>query len=182
MIRQRHFWLGAVAVSCAMAGAAFGIRGAAADSNAGGSTASPPDVGQRFDEMRRHMGERMKGISARIGHMRDRIGALGIAAPAVHQEMVVPTDGGGFETVTIDTGTVRSSSDGTLTIHEGYDGKTYKDVTVQIPSGANVERNASSAQLSDLKSGDRVRVSRSPSATNVTAWDDAHAPAFPRIR
>jgi hypothetical protein len=93
----------------------------------------------------------------------------------VHAELVVPNKAGtGFETVTMDNGKFKSLSVDQLTITEGTDTVTYKDVTLTIPSGATVKRNFADAQLSDLKDGDRVHVASSPEGTFVFAADAQH--------
>jgi hypothetical protein len=123
--------------------------------------------------------QRFGQISGRMNRIGNQIKALGIAGPPVHQDLVVPKTGGGFETVSIDSGTLASVSGNTLTIDESYSGQSYKTVTLTIPSGATIDRNFSSATLSDLKNGDHVSVATSSSGTHVTAWDPQHAPTPP---
>src|SRR5919112_881306 len=59
-----------------------------------------------------------------------------LAKSPVHADLVVPTRGGEFKTVTLDRGLVESVGDGSLTIKEGTRTATYKTVTLTIPSGA----------------------------------------------
>ena len=60
----------------------------------------------------------------------------------VHAVQVVPNKAGdGFDTVTEDSGTVKSVSGAALTITEGTDKATYATPTLTIPAGATVERN-----------------------------------------
>jgi hypothetical protein len=160
-----------------IAGAVAGIGGAAAASGGGGSstaataTASPP-----WPPIPANVQQRLSKLGARLAGIRHDIQALGIDGPPVHQELVVPSSSGGFETVTIDNGTVKSLSGDSLTIDEGYGGKTYKTITLTIPAGASVDRNFASAKLSDLKAGDHVSVARTPHGTHVTAFDSQHQP------
>ena len=66
-----------------------------------------------------------------------------------------------------------------LTIKEGTTSVTYKTPTLTIPSGATIKRNGSTAQLSDLKAGDRVHVTHSSDGTTVLADDGTHRPQGP---
>ena len=144
-----------VAGACALVGVVGGIAGsAAAPSNSGQTTTNG-------------------GQAPGAGHGR-HFGFLG-GGPPVHGELVVPNRAGnGFETVTIDSGTVKSVSGDQLTITEGTRSATYKEATVTIPTGAKVMRNFADAELSDLKAGDRVHVSSSPEETVVFAADANH--------
>jgi hypothetical protein len=97
--------------------------------------------------------------------------------PPVHAEAVVPNRAGtGFVTVTEDAGTVESVSGDQLTLKEGTRTLTYKTVTLTIPSNAKVYRNFATAQLGDLKSGDRAHVASSSDGTVVFANDASHMP------
>jgi hypothetical protein len=99
---------------------------------------------------------------------------------AVHEDAVVLNKAGtAFITATEDSGTVVSASGDQLTIKEGTKSVTYKTVTLTIPSGATVKRNGSTAQLSDLKAGDRVHVTQSSDGTTVFADDGTHRPQGP---
>ena len=162
MQRKTLVRAGLVAGACALAGAAGGIAGSAAAPSQGTNTTT-------------------NGKQERGPHFGMRMGVGG--GPAVHAELVVPNrDGNGFETVTLDNGTVKSVDGDQLTITEGTQSATYKDVTLTIPSGAKVQRNFADAQLSDLKAGDRVHVSSSPEGTSVFAVDADHQGPPPEMR
>jgi hypothetical protein len=90
---------------------------------------------------------------------------------AVHAEIVVPTAGGGFATVTYDRGSVESVAGTQLTVREGTTSATYRSVTLTIPSSAIVRLDRVTAQLSQLQAGDRVRVFAGPKHTLVSASD-----------
>jgi hypothetical protein len=99
---------------------------------------------------------------------------------AVHEDAVVLNKAGtAFITATEDSGTVVSVSGDQLTIKEGTQSVTYKTLTLTIPNGATIKRNGSTAQLSDLKAGDRVHVTQSSDGTTVFAGDSAHRPKGP---
>src|SRR3954468_11057499 len=87
----------------------------------------------------------------------------------VHADLVVPTRGGEFKTVTLDRGLVESVGAGSLTIKEGTPTATYKTVTLTVPSGAKIRRNRDDAHLSDLQAGDFVTVVQSSGKTFVKA-------------
>jgi hypothetical protein len=94
---------------------------------------------------------------------------LGLLGRAVHADAVVPTKGGQFVTVTVDRGVVQSVSGQQLTIVEGTRKHAYKTVTLTIPANARVRDNKQTAQLSDLKAGQRVVVVEGPKHTQVVA-------------
>jgi hypothetical protein len=94
---------------------------------------------------------------------------LGLLARAVHADAVVPTKGGQFVQVTLDRGTVQSVSGQQLTISEGTKKHSYKTVTLTIPANAKVRDNKQTAQLSDLKAGQRVVVVQGPKNARVVA-------------
>jgi hypothetical protein len=156
----------AVGATCALVGAAAGIAGSSASTNHAtkGRVAHGAAVA----------GAIKSGIA--IGPA-FAIGIPGDAAgPPVHSESVVPNEKGGFETVTMDSGTFSALSGEQLTITEGTKTATYKTVTLTIPSDATVYRNGEKAALSDIKSGDTVTVVQSPAGTVVNAFDAEHAP------
>jgi hypothetical protein len=145
-----------VGALCAIAGAAAGIAGSSASS----SPAPHPRIGLGGLGFFRH-------------------GPLGDASgPPVHLDAVVPKQGGGFETVTMDRGSFSSLSANQLTINEGTKTATYKTVTLTIPSGATIRRNGVRAQLAELRSGDEVIVMQSPPNTVVIAHDAQHELRF----
>lgn len=166
MMRNRgRMWALTVGTTAALVGAAFGIGGAVASTGKSGSTTTttktvrvrPPAPGSKWS----HRG---------AGRLGGAFKNLGIAGPPVHASLTVPASGGGFETATVDRGTVASVSGSTLTITEGIKGQT-RTATVTVPSGATVTRNFSTAQLSDLKQGDFVTVIQTPKGAVVIAAD-----------
>ena len=161
-----------VGALCAIVGAAAGIAGSSASS----SPATHPRLGLggpgRF--FFKH-----GPLAGAIGPLAGVFGPLaGVSGPPVHVEAVVPKQGGGFETLTMDRGSFSSLSGSQLTIKEGTKTATYKTVSVTIPSGATVRRNDASAQLTELKPGDQVTVVQSPSSTVVIANDAKHELRF----
>lgn len=98
--------------------------------------------------------------------------------PAIHSVSVVPNkEGTGFDTVTMDSGTVQSVSAQQLTITEGTKSLAYKTVTLTIPANAKVTLDGKSAQLSELQSGDHVMVCEDPNGTSmVNAADSSFTP------
>jgi hypothetical protein len=157
MKRSTILRMSIVGALCAIAGAAAGIAGSSA------SSSSAP---------RLRIGLGGHGFFFRHGPLADASG------PPVHVDAVVPKQGGGFETVTMDRGRFTSLSANQLTINEGTRTATYKTVTLTIPSGAAIRRNGVQAQLSDLRSGDEVAVMQSPPSTVVIAHDAKHELRF----
>lgn len=175
VMRKGRMWTLAVGTTAALGGAAFGIGGAVASTGKSGSTTTttktvrvrPPAAGS-------------KGSHRGAGRFGGAFKNLGIAGPPVHATLTVPASGGGFETATVDRGTVSSVSGSTLTITEGIKGQT-RTATITVPSGAKIIRNFSTAQLSDLKQGDLVTVIQTPKGAVVTAADASakgHGPGF----
>jgi hypothetical protein len=152
-------------------GAAAGIAGSSAapsDSN------NPP--GPRF-------GVVVQGpVTAAAGHGAPAFKIVG--GPPVHSTEVVPNKtGDGFDTVTRDSGAVKSISGGQITITEGTDKATYGTPTLTIPADATIQRNFQDAKLSDIQVGDHVDVSRSSAGTtDVFAVDSQHWPPKPPER
>jgi hypothetical protein len=159
MKRSTILRVSSVGALCAIAGAAAGIAGSSASS-------SPVP--------RLRIGLGGHGFFFKHGPFADASG------PPVHVDAVVPKQGGGFETVTVDRGSFTSLSANQLTINEGTRTATYKTVTLTIPSGATIRRNGVQAQLSDLRSGDEVAVMQSPPHTVVIAHDAKHELRFHR--
>jgi hypothetical protein len=144
-----------VALICAAAGAAAGISGGTAATTKS-ATAGPAAA---------------HAHSATRDRMFERHGF------AVHEVAVVLNKAGdGFLTVTSDSGTLQSVSGGQLTLKEAVGSVVYRTVTLTIPSDARVIRNFRSASLSDLRAGDRVRVSSSTEGTAVLADDGSVLP------
>ena len=98
--------------------------------------------------------------------------------PAVHEESVVLNKAGtAYITRTEDSGVVTAVSGSDITIKEGTATVTYKTVTIAVAAGASVQRNGATAQLSDIKAGDRVHIEQSSDGTNVFAGDASFKPA-----
>jgi hypothetical protein len=98
-------------------------------------------------------------------------------APVHSVQIVANKAGDGFDTVTQDSGTVKSVSGDKLTISEGTEKATYATPTLTIPAGATIQRNEESAKLSDIQSGDHVDVSSSSDGTTyVFAVDPRQSP------
>ncbi len=157
----------AVGTTCALVGAAAGIAGSSASTPH--KTNGP--IGFASGKVKRGIVGPMIGPPGLAIAM-----PAGAAGPPVHSESVVPNEKGGFETVTMDRGTLSSLSGQQLTIAEGTKSATYKTVTLTIPSDAKVYRNGETAQLSDIRSGDTVTVVRGPKGTVVNANDAEHEP------
>jgi hypothetical protein len=106
---------------------------------------------------------------------------IGVGGPPVHDVEVVPNKAGdGFDTVTEDSGTVKSVSGQTLTITEGTNRATYATPSLTIPADADVQRNLVAAKLTDIQAGDHVDVSAdSDGTTLVIAFDPKHWPPEP---
>jgi hypothetical protein len=190
MKRTRLMQTAAAAAVCAIVASVIGITtGAAAPSdddngngsdgaNGAGASAFPGSLpaGAVIALRSAHPG---KG-----GPVLDHVGPAPIGGPPVHSEMVVPTrNGEDFETVTQDSGTVKSVSGDELTITEGTEEATYRTVTLEIPADAKVVRNGEDAELGDLKAGDRVHVSQSSDGSFVFATDGEYfEEAIKRLR
>src|SRR3954453_10918302 len=111
-----------------------------------------------------HDGGSHHGMS--FGHHHFFGGIIG----AVHAEAVVPTRSGDFATVVFDRGTVKDVSGDQLTVTEGTKDATYKTETFTVPDGAKIRRwGTDDAKLSDLQTGDRVAVIRTPKKYFVLA-------------
>jgi hypothetical protein len=93
-----------------------------------------------------------------------------LLARSVHGQAVVATRTG-FVTITFDRGFVQSVSGQQLTIREGTRTRTYKTVTLSVPTNARVRDDGSPGSLSDVKSGQRVAVVQGPNRTWVIARD-----------
>lgn len=146
--------LGIVIAVCALVGALAGIAGSAAAPSKS-SKKSPAATSRAFP---RHPG-------GGFFH-----GPGGPGGPGVHSETVVPNKAGdGFITITSDAGAVKSAAGSDITIDESVGSLHYKDVTVTIPDGATIIRNHAKASLSDISTGDQIRVIASSEQTIVIA-------------
>ncbi|HEX4110304.1 MAG TPA: hypothetical protein VHX88_19395 [Solirubrobacteraceae bacterium] len=165
MFHSRPLRIAGLALGCAAIGAAAGIAGSAAAPSSSHHPAAPP--------LARVFGGRFAGGARPFGA--GGFGpAIGLRGPIVHATEVVPNGSGGFETVTIDRGTVKSVSGAQLTISEGSAKALYATPTLTIPTGATVRRNGRTASLSSLRAGDIVVVVQTPGSTSVTAAAPGH--------
>lgn len=174
MNRTRIMQTAAAAATCAIVASAIGIA-------TGAAAPSDNDNGKGSKDLEGAVFPGAPGIGAGIafkhrGALKERFdegGPRPIGGPPVHSELVVPTRSGeDFETITQDSGTVKSVSGEQLTITEGTEEATYDTVTLDIPNDANVLRNGERAELGDLKEGDNVHVSQGPDHTFVFATDE----------
>jgi hypothetical protein len=95
----------------------------------------------------------------------------------IHAVTVVPNSSGGFDTVTIDSGTLESVSGDELTITEGTKSATYATPTITVPSDATVLLDGSSSTRAALPYGDRVTITQNSDGTSkVFATDASFAP------
>jgi hypothetical protein len=148
--------LGVVIVVCALVGALAGIAG---------SAAAPSKSSKKKSS---------SAAATKRAFPRHAFFFHGPGGPGVHSETVVPNKAGdGFITVTSDAGKVKSISGNDLTIDESVGNLHYKDVTVTVPDGATVIRNHAKASLSDIQTGDEVRVIASSEQTIVIAESEA---------
>ncbi len=171
-----HSWRfkSAVAVgACAAVGAIGGIAaGAAAPSHGGTKGKNGPET--------------QSGCPApvRIGMGGPPMAMFAFGGPPVHAVQIVPNKAGdGFDTLTEDSGTVKSVSGDKLTITEGTEKATYATPTLTIPANATIQRNGESAKLSEIQTGDHVDVSSgSDGTTSVFAVDSGQWPPKPTIK
>jgi hypothetical protein len=88
---------------------------------------------------------------------------------AVSISAVVPAGNGSFATVTIERGSLLSSSGGSITLQEGTARSNYKTVTLSLPGDTVVRLSRQPSSLSALAAGDRVTVIAGPHRTAVLA-------------
>ena len=161
-MKRRWIITAGVALISAAAGAAAGITG---------GTAATTNKSARAGAAAAHGGWGLRG-GPPLGH-----------GFAVHEVAVVLNKAGdGFITVTSDSGALQSVSGDQLTLKEAVGSVAYRTVTLTIPSGATVIRNFKTASLSDLRAGDRVRVSSSTEGTTVLADDGSVLPPHDGLR
>ena len=155
-MKRRWIITAGVALISAAAGAAAGITG---------GTAATTNKSARAGSATAHGGWALRGRPP-LAH-----------GFAVHEVAVALNKAGdGFITVTSDSGTLQSVSGDQLMLKEAVGSVTYRTATLTIPSGATVIRNFKTASLSDLRDGDRVRVSSSTEGTTVLADDGSVLP------
>ncbi len=142
-LARKHLRLIAVAVTCVSVGA-----GLSAIATAGAATGSS---------------------TAAKSHPRAARGPLLKAARrAVSGSVVVPTKTG-FATVTFERGIVKSVNGQQLTLAEGTQKKTYRTITLTIPTGAKVRDNGKASALSNVTPGQRAAIVQAPKHTYVIA-------------
>lgn len=153
---------------CALVGALAGIAGSAAAPSSKQSTAHTQKKAAK-KQLRASRHAFRRGF---------RMGFGGPPGGPVHSVAVVPQrDGSGFDTITVDGGTLLSVDGTTLHVKEAVGNNVYRDdAGIDVGSNAKVIRNGAGAKLSDLKAGDHVRViTGAPKGTIVLAADDAFA-------
>jgi hypothetical protein len=96
---------------------------------------------------------------------------------AIHSVSIQPTAKGGFETVTVDAGTITAVGANSLTLKEGSTSATYATPTITPSGSVTVTLDGKSAKLSALTADDRAVIVQSSSGTSrVIAIDSsAHA-------
>lgn len=155
--------VGLIILVCAVAGALAGIAGSAA-----APSSSKPSAAAAATAKARHFKLRMRELK-RFGPAFG-IGPGPVGGPPVHAQMVVPNaNGDGFDTVTMDSGKLKSIDGSNLTVTEGTDKATYDTPTIDVGSDAHVFRNHAKAALSDLQAGDFVHIVKGPKGTLVWA-------------
>jgi hypothetical protein len=172
MRRSRLLKIAIVVGASGAVGAAAGIAG---------SSAAPSDANNPPGP---RLGVVVQGrVTAAAGHGAPAF-KIGVGGPPVHSTEVVPNKASdGFDTVTHDSGTVKSISGDQITITEGTDKATYGTPTLTIPADATIQRNFQDTKLSDIQVGDHVDVSRSSAGTTaVFAVDSQHWPPKPPER
>jgi hypothetical protein len=164
--RRRNLVVGLASVAV-LAAAATGVALAADSSTpspSGSPSASPGSgtqknggtaPGQRG--LRREGGPGMRGGPG--------MGGPGIAGPmgALHGEFVVPKQGGGYQTLVVQRGTVSSVSSSTITVHSA-DGFS---ATYNVPATTPV--NAARDGIGSIKKGDEVTLLAQQKSGNDTA-------------
>jgi hypothetical protein len=149
-MNRGHLKLIGVALSCVAIGVGISaVTSAGAASHPAGKTAATGRHAGRHPFLRRHA-------------------TRALLRRGVHGELVVATKSG-FATVTFDRGTVQSVSGRELTLRDGTKAKTYKTVTLTIPSAARVRVNHAAGKLSQVTAGMRAIVVQGPKRTLVIA-------------
>ena len=154
--------VGLIVLVCSVAGALAGIAGSAAAPSSK-SSATAQAKARHFALRMRTRG--MKRFGPALG-----FGPGEVGGPPVHAQMVVPNaNGDGFDTITMDSGKLKSIDGSKLIVTEGTDKATYDEPKIDVGSDAKVFRNHEKAALSDLKEGDFVHVVQGPKGTLVWA-------------
>ncbi len=169
MIRN-HALLLAVGLSCLAVGAgasAIAVAGAASGGSAHSTQSWPMPSGhalRMWRAVRRH--DLRRAMRWRAMHGNGAIGLAPLAWRAVQGSLVVKT-AHGFQTLTLQRGTVDSVSGQQLKLTEGIPGSAYRSLTLMIPAGAWIRDNGRAVTLGDLKAGQRVVVITTPQRTFV---------------
>jgi hypothetical protein len=155
MTKRHLFTASTVGVICALAGATAGIAESSATTRH--TTADTVTIGWAD----------LFGPSVGRG--------LGFGAfDAIHSVSIETNGNGGFETVTVDAGTVTQAGTNSVTIKEGSSNATYASPTITPHGKLTVTLDGKPSTLSALATGDRVIVAQSSAGTNrVTALDSS---------
>lgn len=94
---------------------------------------------------------------------------------AVSITAVVPDGNGKFATISVERGTLLSSSGSMLSIREGTPRVSYKTVTLTLPSDTAVRLARQPSSLAALRAGDRIVVVQGPRRTVLSARPPAAA-------
>jgi hypothetical protein len=164
MKRRKRLVTLMVAAICALAGTAAGISQSSAAKNATARSSST---------------QAMPSGEPGGGRPGGNHGPGGPGGEVHAVEVVLNKAGTAFVSETTDNGTIKEvdSSGGSITITEGTKTLTYGTPTITIPSGATVTLDGKTSTLSELKSGDQVRVSSSSDGTTVFATDSSFKPS-----
>lgn len=93
---------------------------------------------------------------------------------AIHGVSIEPNGKGGFDTVTVDAGTVTHVGTSSLTIKEGSGSATYATPTITPYGTVTVALDGKASKLSALGVGDHVIIAQSSAGTSrVTALDSS---------
>jgi hypothetical protein len=177
MTHSRLVKRAATAGACVMVGTCAGIAGSAASPAKSSASAKSTKARRSAAAGATQTTQTMPAPAGVVAFK------LGFGGPPVHGvETVANKAGDGFDTVTLDSGTVSAVSGDHVTITEGTDKATYATPTLTIAAGATVERNFQDGELADVRPGDHVDVSASSDGTeSVFAMDPQHWPPKPPI-
>jgi|SRR3954451_20980874 hypothetical protein len=94
----------------------------------------------------------------------------GLHRAPVHAEYVVPARDNTFKTITFDRGTITGVDGSTVHLREGTKDATYKTIDVTLGSDAVLWVNGQRGSVSDLKAGQKARITHRPNRTLVVAF------------
>jgi hypothetical protein len=153
MTKRQLFTASTVGVACALAGASAGIAQSSATTRHPKADRAAPGWAEPF------------GPSAGRG--------LGFGAlDAIHSESIEPDANGGFDTVTIDAGTITAVGTSSVTLTEGSTRATYARPTITPEGTVTVTLDGKASTLSALGAGDAVIVAQSSAGTSrITALE-----------